>query len=78
MIGNIVIKCAQNGSELVYDRSLGVEETFQWLKDNVKNVNFKGRLAAQIFVGQCDKSIKAIKSARRHNVLNYLCSLGKL
>ena len=78
MNADIVIECTKNGSKLVYDQSLGVEENFHWLKDNFKNVHFKGRLAAEVFVEHCDQSIKAIKSARRHNVLNYSCTLGKL
>ena len=76
MNADIVIECTQNGSKLVYDQSLGVEENFHWLKDNFKNVHFKGRLAAEVFVEHCDQSIKAIKSARRHTLwrsglLNY-------
>ena len=64
--------------KLVYDQILGVEENFQCLKDNFKNVHFKGHLAVQIFVGHCNQSIKAIKSVRRHIALNYSCTLGKL
>ena len=78
MNADIVIKCNQNGSKLIYDNRLGIEENFQWLKSNFKNVHFKGRLAAELFVAHCNKSTKCINSSRRHNVLNYSCSLGKL
>ena len=78
MNADIVIKCNQNGSELIYDDRLGIEENFQWLKSNFKNVHFKGRLAAALFVAHCNKSTKCINSSRRHNVLNYSYSLGKL
>ena len=78
MIGNMVIEYNANDSQLIYKGFDDVEETFQWLQDNVKNVNFKGRLAAELFVKKCNQSIKTTRSARRHNVLNYTCSLGRL
>ena len=71
MIRNIQIGCTKNGSELDYKGSDNVETTYKWLQENYKNVCFKGRLAAELFIQHCDKSIRCIKSKRRGNSLHY-------